>query len=512
MTLDVADELAERVEQRRQEVSAGLGVRSRAELGQYFTPARTAEFLAAQFELPTEGVFRILDPGAGVGSLTTALVARVLRERPGLAVEVTACEVDGNIHAALADTLQECEVVAGKVGSTVATQVIGGDFIGWAADSSAFGGDARFDAVIMNPPYRKLGRTAAERRTVAACGCDASNLYTAFLVMAIQLLTEGGQLVAITPRSFTNGPYFKAFRHYFHQRMDLERLHIYESRNRVFADTDVLQENVIFTARRADEPRRPPVEISVSRDHGDEPVVRGVPFSQVIHPQDKELFWHIDLDEDADRLAGILEKLPATLTDIGLQVSTGRVVDFRATDHLHQDPQSGDVPLIYPLHMREGRFVWPVPGARKNNAIAYNDDTRKLTFPAGHYAVVKRLSSKEERRRVVAAYFDPDEIACEHIGFENHVNVLHTDGNGLAEDIARGLTLWLNSTLLDELLRRFSGHTQVNATDLRNLRYPSRAELTTLGAHWLQGPLPSQEDIDALVREHVSACSHTLGA
>ena len=511
MTLDVADELVERVEQRRQEVSASLGAIRRAELGQYFTPARPAGFLAAQFELPTQGVFRILDPGAGVGSLTTALVARVLRERPGLTVEVTACEVDANIHAALGDTLQDCEVMAGKAGGTVATHIICSDFIGWAASSSAFDGGAQFDAVIMNPPYRKLGRTSIERRTVAACGTDASNLYTAFLVMVIQLLTEGGQLVAITPRSFTNGPYFKAFRHFFHQRMDLERLHIYESRKSVFADTDVLQENVIFTARRTDEPRRPSVEISVSRDHGDEPVVRGVPFSQVIHPQDQELFWHIDLDEDSDRLAYILDELPASLSDLGLQVSTGRVVDFRATDHLHQDPLPGDVPLIYPLHMREGRFVWPVHGARKNNAIAYNGDTRKLTFPAGHYTVVKRLSSKEERRRVVAAYFDPDEIACEHIGFENHVNVLHSDGEGLTGDIARGLTLWLNSTLLDELLRRFSGHTQVNATDLRNLRYPSHSELTALGAHWLQGPLPSQEEIDALVSEHVSACSHTLG-
>jgi len=49
--------------------------------------------------------------------------------------------------------------------------------------------------------------------------------------------------------------------------------------------------------------------------------------------------------------------------------------------------------------------------------------------------------------------------------------------------------------------RRFSGHTQVNATDLRLLKYPERAELKKLG-RWVQnqGRL-TQEMID----EHVAA-------
>ena len=33
------------------------------------------------------------------------------------------------------------------------------------------------------------------------------------------------------------------------------------------------------------------------------------------------------------------------------------------------------------------------------------------------------------------------------------------------------------------IIRRFNGHTQINATDLRNLRYPSKKELGDLGQH-----------------------------
>ena len=33
--------------------------------------------------------------------------------------------------------------------------------------------------------------------------------------------------------------------------------------------------------------------------------------------------------------------------------------------------------------------------------------------------------------------------------------------------------MWLNSSLVDEFFRTFSGHTHVNATDLRTMRFPS---------------------------------------
>jgi hypothetical protein len=82
------------------------------------------------------------------------------------------------------------------------------------------------------------------------------------------------------------------------------------------------------------------------------------------------------------------------------------------------------------------------------------------------------------------------------IGFENHLNVFHRGKTGINGDVAHGLAVFLNSTAVDDYFRRFSGHTQVNATDLRLLLYPGRRDLEELG-RWaqMQGGL-TQELID----------------
>lgn len=49
---------------------------------------------------------------------------------------------------------------------------------------------------------------------------------------------------------------------------------------------------------------------------------------------------------------------------------------------------------------------------------------------------------------------------------------------------------------------QFSGHTQVNATDLRSLRYPARDKLAALGRR-IGKTFPDQEELDRLVEEVV---------
>lgn len=55
--------------------------------------------------------------------------------------------------------------------------------------------------------------------------------------------------------------------------------------------------------------------------------------------------------------------------------------------------------------------------------------------------------------------------------------------------------------MIDKLFRTFSGHTQVNATDLRTLRFPAAAALRELG----RKTVASQVEVDSLVMELIAA-------
>ena len=68
------------------------------------------------------------------------------------------------------------------------------------------------------------------------------------------------------------------------------------------------------------------------------------------------------------------------------------------------------------------------------------------------------------------------------VGFENHLNYFHENGRGLELNLAKGLAAFLNCSSLDRYFRLFSGHTQVNASDLRRMRYPNRDELEATGS------------------------------
>jgi adenine-specific DNA-methyltransferase len=377
----------------------------------------------------------------------------------------------------------------------VTFDIIEGDFIMAAA---GLGSDPRLvehDLVIQNPPYAKLAASSTHRVAVRKAGVDAPNLYAAFLALGAAALKQRGQLVAITPRSFCNGPYFDAFRSYLLDHITLDRVHVFESRSTVFSETGVLQENVIFSGTR--DGAQGPVILSVSNGHEDDAAQRSVAYRDVVHPDDPHRFIRIAANEDDIETAEIMLALPRTLQELVIEVSTGRVVDFRSRSALLTGPTPTAHPLIYPGNLRGGGFEWPRQGIRKAQWFApVETKDKELLLPEGWYCVVKRFSAKEERRRIVASAWSPREVPGP-VAFENHLNVFHVKGAGLDEETARGLTVWMNSTLVDRFFRMFSGHTQVNATDLRSMRFPMRDALRRLGQS--TNSLASQAEVDQLV-------------
>ena len=480
-------------------VESGARAGKRDELGQIMTPLAIADFMASLFDFKSDNATFVLDAGAGQGALSGAFI-RAWSEKTDsrLPLFLTAYEVDPGMQKYLRPFLRRCASDVERQGGKLEAVIQPCDFIQAVASPFEFGNPGTYTHAILNPPYKKIPSDSPHRKWLRDLGIETVNLYSGFVAVALQLLKPGGQLVAIVPRSFCNGPYYRPFREMLLRNAAIERIHLFESRTAAFKADGVLQENVIVKLVRGG--RQGPVGISVSRDDSfGDCEIRLVPFNAVVNTGDAEKF--IRIPPAADAVAATLP-FAHDLDELGLQVSTGPVVDFRLRDFLSDQAVGNSVPLVYPCHFADGKMRWPLGSTKKKCAIMDVPETRRWLYPAGCYVVTRRLSSKEESRRIVASVVARDAMPeYGRVGFENHLNVFHAAKNGLDEDLARGLCAYLNSTPVDRYFRAFNGHTQVNATDLRKLFYPSIRQLTCLGKKMANVRRYSQVRIDSLVEK-----------
>lgn len=113
---DMQSMLLSLAERNRVAALSNLDPAIQTSLGQFFTPAGAAALIASMPRLPKSGTWRVLDPGAGSGMLSAALISRVRSEAPDLEVHLVAVECDGAVIPHLADTLEACKAAgAGRI-------------------------------------------------------------------------------------------------------------------------------------------------------------------------------------------------------------------------------------------------------------------------------------------------------------------------------------------------------------------------------------------------------------
>lgn len=464
------------IDELRHEANAKLDPKKKGALGQFMTPSKIADFMANMFTNRKNAV--LLDAGAGIGSLTMA-ASKVLQLK-----RVETWEIDPVMQSYLETNLASLNVPH---------ELHKADFIIDSVLRRLEERGTTFTHAILNPPYKKIGTSSVHRQACKQIGLETVNLYTAFLALAILQMQDGGEVVIIIPRSFCNGPYYKPFRELMLKECSIDMIHVFESRSKAFKDDEVLQENIILKLTR--KAKQGQVILSSSHDSKFTDLTqRTVEYKTIIEPNDKEFFIRIP-EESEEELSEVL--FNKSLIEMGIDVCTGPVVSHRVKEWLSQEMESGMVPLIFPHHFNDNVFEHPKTH-KKPNALVRSQEVDKWLMVEGNYVLIKRFSAKEERRRVVAYLVTPEDTRSEFVGFENHWNVLHIKKRGLDKTIAMGLACFLNSTAIDGYFRIFSGHTQVNATDLRNMKFPKMADLERLGRSYRLSM--KQDEIDTLIK------------
>lgn len=459
--------------------------------GQYLTPPEIAEFMAAMVDVPqTDRPIRILDPGAGAGTLGIAMAERLLVEGAN-SVELVAVELEPGALRVLEESM---EIARNHFDDRFTGTVMNADVLDLADPQLGTEPLEPFDIVIANPPYFKM--PPADKR-----GGGSPNIYTRFMEVSARLLKENGQLCFLIPRSFASGFYFRKFRLRFHASMSPERVHTFDSRRDAFREDGVLQENIVVLYRRSTEPTSH-VSISSSNGIADLGDARElvVSTSEILAPDDGDSILYLPTTREDLAAMHRVQSWPNRLSDLGLEISTGPVIPFRAKEHLVDSDASTEpiAPLLWMQHVRTDTIEWPLTnGFRKPERIR-RDAPDKLLVPNGTYVLLRRFSAREEEKRLTAAVLPSDLLPGDRIGIENHLNFVHSNGAGLDIDVAYGLAGLLNSSLLDRYFRISNGNTQVSATEMRALPLPSDASIRRIGAAVRENP---DTDVDALLEE-----------
>lgn len=489
--------MLESVCQRTNDFIAQIPKSKRKGYGQFFTSIETARFMASLFVFPQKESVKILDAGAGSGILSIAVVERLVKEIGSVRIFLTCYENDPCVLPLLKENL---EFIKSKV-QNFSFEICEQNYIVSQKDSFnenlfAEQNPVKYDIVVGNPPYKKISKDAAEALAMPEVCHGAPNLYFLFAAMGIFNLKDGGEMVYITPRSWTSGAYFESFRKYLTRNASIERIHLFNSRTDVFDKESVLQETIIFKVKKQQmHPKHVTISTTTGNSDYENITIFSAAYDAVVSPQTNYIY--LPSDEESLRTLNRISSFECTLPSLDMKMKTGLVVDFRVPELLESQKTESNVPLFYSRHIKDGKVAFP---AGIDNEYVSNEK-RGLLQENRNYLFVKRFTSKEEKRRLQSGVYlrrkNPD---YKYISTQNKINFI--DGKEeLSECTVYGLYVLFNSSLYDSYYRILNGSTQVNSTEINAMPIPRLEIIQILGRKLLKSKDMSEGNCDTILDE-----------
>jgi adenine-specific DNA-methyltransferase len=458
--------------------------------GQFFTPRKVSAYMAGLFDITGQSI-RLLDPGAGTGNLTAAFCERVLEAKDHVHLTVDVYENDPTLVPLLRDTLETCMSKLDAAGHRMDYRIYEQDFIlvndSYFARTDLLSTSLKpemYDYVISNPPYYKLNKDSPESSVMVELVAGQPNIYPLFMALAVSMMKQNGEMVFITPRSFCSGLYYKKFRDWFLSHAQIKNIHIFESRKEVFDRDDVLQETIIVKAIKNQESPQGHICISESKNRSFEQTRElEINQSDLIFRRNGDSFIRIPTSANELSILRAIDKWPNNLKHLGMEISTGPVVPFRAEQYLLTDLKDAPVaaPLLWMHNIQGMQITWPLKKTGKAAAISVQLETVPILVPVKNYTLVKRFTAKEQKRRLHAAALLEKEFPYDSVGIENHLNYIYRPKGNLSINETVGMAALLNLKVIDDYFRALNGNTQVNATDIRSLPLPDIEIIRKIG-------------------------------
>ena len=453
-------------------------------LGRLFTKKDTAKLMAGMLFIDAEKTaFTVLDPGAGTGILSAAVIEEICRRAPLCKqIFLTCYETCEDFTPMLEDNLErirkkcrhdyniklyvtlykENYIVDAKNHYTVT-------FFDTVED--------KYDIIISNPPTKLIEKGSDE--AICAGGVTQVKIGAPFLFarMALRHLEENGQLVMILPTTYATASQLTSLRREMAERLAVNKIHLFVGKQKNLKRAVPLKKNFVISYRNGEKPSE--ISITTSTDYGKNITeFPPLPYDFVVDSENGMLTLPKSVEDT--KIVRYISDFPETLSTLGLKMSTGLIIDSKCEGLLFTEPIKGSVPLLRTATIQGGTINFPQPIKRQYIAPV----NPSLIQKNKNMIIIKRIPAKSDERFVNSAIYLASQLpAYRYISTHNKINFIDTkDKNSeICARLAFGLFALLNSTIYDRYISIVSKSKQINSKEMRRLPLPPRNIIENIG-------------------------------
>ena len=473
-------------------------------LGRLFTKKASAAYMAGMISLDEKrSAYTILDPGAGTGILSAAVIERICNECPECKqIFLTAYESNDTFCDMLEDNLErirkkcrhdygvklyvtvyrENYLIESKKHYTVT-------FYGTTPD--------KYDIVICNPPTELVEKTAPEAISVGGITQVKTGLAYLFLKLAKEHVELDGQMVFTLPVTFATAAALTPIRQEIKENLKITRIHLFVGKQKNENRAVPLKGSFFVAYKNTD--KTEPITVTTSKTEPSDSTVTTLPpldYDFVVDSEDGSLTLPKSIEDT--KIVGYINSFPETLSGLGLKMSTGLVIDTRCEELLFTDSVPGTIPLIRPAAIKNGTVQFPL--AIRKQYIA--PKTTNLVQKNKNMIMVKRVPTASDERFVNAGIYLASQLpAYRYISTHNKINFIDTKNpsDEMSARLAFGLFALLNSTIYDRYISIISKSKQINSKEMRSLRLPPRNIIENIGMRLMETRRVSVSVCDQIV-------------
>ncbi|MBO7170737.1 MAG: methyltransferase [Clostridia bacterium] len=444
-------------------------------IGRFFTKKGTAALMAAMTKAASKETVTVLDPGAGTGILSAALLERLCLGGGVKTVFLTCYETDETMLPMLENNLtrlrKKCRHDYGVI---LKYTILTDNFVTAVANAES---PALYDYIIMNPPSDLCEKDSAEVKALGSLAAGATDVAFIFAALASNLLAEGGQMVALLPTTYAKGIYLERIRLHMLENARLTRFHLFAVKAKRDGVPDGVRPHMVLRFERTPLPENATVSISSSYsdgDGGDITVLPPFPYRRIVNEKNGALLL-IKSEEEANVLSQV-ESFPESFSSYGLKMRTGLTLESRYPEALRDSAVDGAIPLIHPrsidtgfVHLPPEKYIVPViPSLAQKN--------KNMLF-------IKRVPAKSEKRHLLCGVYLAAQLPrCPMISTHNKLNYVdYADDREMDAAFLYGLYGVLSSDLYEKYCLILSTSPQINATEYGNLPLPDAKTLREIG-------------------------------